>query len=204
MTDLEKALTDIRAVRSQLARGLEFRGYGPAAFAATAALAAIAALVQALWLDDPMTRPVAYLGLWGGTAALSILLIAAEVVTRARRLHGGLADEMVQAAAEQLLPALAAGFLVTAVIARYSWDSLWMLPGLWQVIISLGAFASRRLLPAVFSLVGIWYLGCGLACLAFAQGPLALSPWAMAVPFGVGQLLAAGLILSTRGRHGRP
>ena len=160
MTDLEKALTDIRAVRSQLARGLEFRGYGPAAFAATAALAAIAGLVQGLWLDDPTARPVAYLGLWGGTAALSILLIAAEVVTRARRIHGGLADEMVQAAAEQLL-------------------------------------------PAVFNLVGIWYLGCGLACLAFAQGPLALSPWAMAVPFGVGQLLAAGLILWTRGRDGR-
>ena len=34
MLDLDRALTDIRAMRSQIARGTEFRGYGPAAFAA--------------------------------------------------------------------------------------------------------------------------------------------------------------------------
>ena len=198
MTELEKALTDIRAMRSQLARGLEFRGYGAATFAATGVLALVAALVQGLWIEAPRVQPVAYLGLWGATAIASILLIGAEVVTRSRRIHGGLADEMVQAAAEQLLPAIVAGALVTAVFVLYVPGNLWMLPGLWQILISLGAFASRRLLPMAFNLVGIWYLGTGLTCLAFANGEHALSPWAMGVPFGVGQLIAAGLILWTR------
>ncbi|MGF1625827.1 MAG: hypothetical protein ACFCVH_13170 [Alphaproteobacteria bacterium] len=201
MTELERALTDIRAMRSQLARGLEFRGYGAATFAATGVLAMLAAVAQALWVASPLVEPVAYLGLWGATAVASILLIGAEVVTRSRRIHGGLADEMVQAAAEQLLPALVTGALVTVVFLFYMPGNLWMLPGLWQIVIALGAFASRRLLPAAFNLVGIWYLGAGLACLAFAKGGLALSPWAMGVPFGVGQLLAAGLILWTRSRH---
>ena len=39
MRDLDKALADITAIRSQMARGAEFRGYGPATVAATAALA---------------------------------------------------------------------------------------------------------------------------------------------------------------------
>ena len=39
MRDLDKALADITAIRSQMARGAEFRGYGPMTVAATGALA---------------------------------------------------------------------------------------------------------------------------------------------------------------------
>jgi hypothetical protein len=42
--------------------------------------------------------------------------------------------------------------------------------------------------------VGVWYLACGLACLAFANGEHALSPWAMALPFGLGQLMMAAIL----------
>ena len=42
--------------------------------------------------------------------------------------------------------------------------------------------------------VGVWYLAMGLASLAFANGERAFSPWAMALPFGVGQLLMAGIL----------
>jgi hypothetical protein len=48
--------------------------------------------------------------------------------------------------------------------------------------------------------VPVWYLACGLGCLAFAGGEAAFSPWAMGLPFGVGQLLAAALIFYVRGR----
>jgi len=37
----------------------------------------------------------------------------------------------------------------------------------------------------------VFYLATGTLCLALAQGEHALSPWAMGLPFGVGQLLAA-------------
>ena len=53
MRDLDKALADIFAIRSQIAAGTAFRGYGPAAVAATGGLALATALLQFWWLDDP-------------------------------------------------------------------------------------------------------------------------------------------------------
>jgi hypothetical protein len=194
MHDLDKALTDIQAVRSQIARGTEFRGYGPVAFGVTGAFALIAAVLQALLIPDPILHMRGYLALWMGTAILATLIIGADVLTRSHRIHRGLANEMVQAATEQLLPALVAGALLTFVLARFAPQSLWMLPGLWQIILSLGIFASCRLLPAPFVAAGIWYLAAGLACLALSNETNALSPWMMGLPFCVGQLLAALLI----------
>jgi len=52
MEELDRALADITAIRSQLARGTEFRGYGPMTVAATGILAVAAAGIQALWLPD--------------------------------------------------------------------------------------------------------------------------------------------------------
>lgn len=194
MHDLDRALSDIKALRTQLARGVEFRGYGPAAFAATGLAAIGAALAQAQWITSPATNLTAYLSLWVATAALSALIIATDVIMRSRRAHSGLADEMIQSAAEQLLPAIVAGALLTFVITRFAPESAWMLPGLWQIVLSLGVFASCRSLPPPLIAVGVWYLASGLGCIALANGTLAFSPWAMGAPFGIGQLLTAALI----------
>ena len=72
-----------------------------------------------------------------------------------------------------------------------------MLPGLWQVVYSLGIFASCRLLPRATFWVAVFYLGTGLAVLTLGHGDAALSPWAMGLPFGVGQLLAAAVLYRT-------
>jgi hypothetical protein len=194
MRDLQKALTDIKAMRSQIARGTEFRGYGPAAFAATGVVALVAAFIQSRWIGDPATDIVSYLGLWIAAATLSVVIIGIDVVTRSRRVHSGLADEMIQSAVEQLLPAMVTGALLTFVIFQFAPQSLWMLPGLWQIVLSLGVFASCRLLPAPLIAVGFWYLATGLVCLALANESYALSPWAMGLPFGLGQFLSAVLI----------
>ena len=42
MKDLERALADITAIRSQMARGTQFRGYGPVTVATTGLLALLA------------------------------------------------------------------------------------------------------------------------------------------------------------------
>jgi len=72
-------------------------------------------------------------------------------------------------------------------------------PGLWQVIFSLGFLASCRSLPRPMYAVGVWYLAAGLTCLALAGGAHSLSPWAMAVPFGIGQLLMAAILYQCTG-----
>jgi hypothetical protein len=194
MNDLNKALSDISSIRRQMAHSTEFRGYGPATLASTGVLAVAAAGAQARWLPDPANHVPEYLSIWIGTAAMSAALIGAQMYTRTRRIHSGMADEMIRMAVEQFLPSVGAGALITLVLVRDVPVALWMLPGIWQVIFSLGVFSSCRFLPRPVAAAGAWYLLSGLACIALADSR-ALSPWAMGIPYGAGQLLVAGILL---------
>jgi ABC-type cobalamin transport system permease subunit len=140
-----------------------------------------------------------YLILWLGTAVLSASLIGAETYFRTRRIHSGMADEMIRTAVEQFLPSAIAGALISPVLLHYAPGSLWILPGIWQVIFSLGVFSSCRFLPRPVVAVGAFYLMTGLTCIALGDNR-ALSPWAMGIPFGVGQLLVAAVVLSPNQR----
>lgn len=194
LTDLHKALGEISSMRRQVARATEFRGYGPATLAGTALFAIVAAAAQVRWVPDPANHFASYLGIWILTAVASAGLIWMQMQTRSRRIHSGLADEMIRMAVEQFLPSAVAGALITVVLARYVPQALWMLPGLWQIVYSLGVFSSCRFLPRPMLAAGAWYLLTGLACLALGESR-ALSPWAMGVPYAVGQLLVAGILL---------
>lgn len=194
MTDLYRALAEIDAIRGQMARGTEFRGYGPATLAATGVLALAAAIVQSRVLKSPGHDVSAFVAIWVATAAIAVIIIGVETITRTRRVHSDLATQMMHSAVEQFLPALLAGFLLTVVILRSAPQNAWMLPGLWQVMFSLGVFSSCRFLPRQMFAVGVWYLAAGLVCLALGNAGSPLSPWAMGVPFGIGQLLVAAIL----------
>jgi hypothetical protein len=194
MNDLYKALGDISSIRRQMASTTEFRGYGPATLATTGLFAILAAAAQALWFPDPTHHVSAYLGVWVSTAVLSAALTGVQMYNRARRIHSGLSNEMLRMAVEQFLPSAAAGLLVTIVLLRYAPFATWMLPGIWQVIFSLGIFSSCRFLPRPMIAAGAWYLLTGLSCLAMG-GNRALSPWTMGIAYGAGQLLVAAILL---------
>jgi hypothetical protein len=195
MKELQQALSEIQSIRSQVARGTEFRGYGPASIAVSGVLALLVAAVQAEWtVKHRRIDLVMWIGVWAGTAAVSLLLTGVETFARARRVHVGFAREMVQAAVEQFLPAVMVGFLLTVVLVRTAAQEGWMLPGLWELIFSLGVFASCRFLPRQMFAVGVWYLAAGLMCLVVGSVTRTLSPWMMGIPFGVGQLLVAGVL----------
>jgi hypothetical protein len=193
MSDLHSALSDISTIRKQMARSTQFRGYGPATLAGTGLFALLAAAAQAFWLPDPTNHLPAYLCLWIGTAVLSSVVAAVQIYTRTRRLHSGLSDEMIRTAVEQFLPAVGAGVLITGVLVWFAPSVLWMLPGLWQVIYSLGVFSSCRFLPRPIIAAGAWYLFSGLVCLALGDFR-ALAPWTMGFAFGAGQLLVAAIL----------
>jgi hypothetical protein len=194
MPTLRDALADINAIRAQIARATEFRGYGPASVAATGVLALLVATVQAHWYKSSGQDLGTFLVIWIATAVVCLILTGVETVTRARRVHPDLASEMIYHAAEQFVPALVAGFLLTLVFMGFVQGSRWMLPGLWQIVFSLGVFASRRFLPWQMFLAGAWYLATGLVCIAIASAHGIASPWAMGVPFGIGQLLVAAVL----------
>lgn len=194
MTDLDKALADILAIRHQLAAGTAFQGYGPTAVAGTALVALITALLQFLWLDDPTAHPLTFLFGWTAAALLSAALIFVEMRARSLRHHSGLADAMVQQAAEQFLPAGIAGLLLAVMLWKFAPETLWLLPGLWQVLVSLGIFASARSLPRSVALVGAWYFIAGFTVLILGSVHHTLSPWTMGMPFVIGQSLMAALL----------
>jgi hypothetical protein len=177
-----------------VARGTQFRGYGPASVASSGVLALAVASAQAFWAKDLGRDVTSFLAVWVATAAVSVVLSTLETIVRARRVHSGFASEMLQSALEQFLPATIVGLLLTGVLLLAAPTDLWMLPGLWELIFSLGVFASCRFLPRQMFGVGVWYLVCGLTCLMIEGGPRVLSPWEMGIPFGVGQLLVAAVL----------
>jgi len=153
---------------------------------------------QALWLPQSATNMRLFIAIWAATAVLSVTVITFETVHHSRRAHGGLATAMLQSALEGFLPAVVAGGLVTISLLELAPEDLWMLPGLWHIFFALGVFPSCRFLPRSTFIVGVWYLGCGLVCLCMAAPTHANSPWAMGVPYGVGHLLVAGIVLQRR------
>ena len=191
MQDLHQAMSEIHSIRVQVARGTEFRGYGPASIAFSGVLALAVAAAQSLWMIDHEHDFARYLAVWMCTAAVAVALTGIQTLVRARRVHSGFAREMIGSAAEQFVPAVVVGILLTAVLMRTAPQDTWMLPGLWQLMFSLGVFASCRFLPRQMFIVGVWYLAAGLYCLASGGPDRPLSPWAMGIPFGIGQLLVA-------------
>ena len=178
MGELHRALGDIQSIRRQVAGATEFRGYGPAALAGTGMLAV---------MGD------AYLTVWVATAAGCVVLAGVTMWTRSRRLHSGLSDVMIGMAVQQFAPVLVAGSLVTFVLARCATAAVWILPGLWMVLFSLGIFASCRFLPRLIATAGGWYLLTGLLTLGLGDAR-ALSPWTMGFAFFAGQTWIAGVL----------
>jgi hypothetical protein len=194
MKDLERALSEIHSIRHQVARGTQFRGYGPASIAFSGLLALTVAWGQGEWGGRVGHDLTANLIVWVCVAAISVAVSGLETFARARRVHVDLAEEMLHSAVEQFLPALVIGVLLTVVLIRVAPGDCWLLPGLWALVFSLGVFASCRFLPKQMFAVGVWYLAAGLCSVVAASGPKVFLPWTMGIPFGVGQLLVAAVL----------
>jgi len=195
--ELRDALTQITEIRLQLARTEVFRGYRAMPVAFSGGVAVLAATIQTATISDPVAEVGPYLGLWIGAAVVSALAAGLEMMIRARNAASTMTRELTWLALEQFCPCLIGGALVTVVLLRAAPESLWMLPGLWQIFYSLGIFASCRLLPRPTFWVAVFYLGTGLSVLAVPHGETALSPWAMGIPFALGQWLAAAVLYRT-------
>lgn len=192
--ELHEAMAQISEIRLRMAEAETFRGYRSATVAFTGMVAFVAGALQLVTVPEPSVQFERYLTLWVGAAVLAGAVAGAEMLVRCRRAGDRLTGSVTRLALEQFSPCLVAGGMLTAVIAVHAPEAGWMLPGLWQILFALGIFASCRLLPRPTAWAGAFYLVGGVTCLIVARGPAAFSPWAMALPFGVGQWLTAAIL----------
>ena len=195
--DLREALDSIAVIRRRMAESEVFRGYRALPVALSAIFALLAGFVQPTILPRPEQRVAGYVALWSVVAMLSIGAAGLAMYIRDQMVGASVTRPVTWLAVGQFVPCLVAAAAVTVAVVRVAPESAWLLPGLWQVFFSQGVFASCRLLPRPAFAVGVFYLAAGIATLLLARGSFALSPWAMALPFGVGQLLAAAVLYWT-------
>jgi hypothetical protein len=199
LMELREALTQISEIRQSMARSEVFRGYRSVTTAFSALVAVAASAVQAFWFPHN-ERQALYI--WLAAAALSLIVVGAEMTVRYRRSQSPLQREITLLAVEQFAPCLVAGALMTYAMSDWAGNSSSMLPGLWGIVFSLGVFASRRVLPRGAFIVGAYYLLAGVLCIVM-RGRVGF-PIEMAATFGGGQLLAAGVLYwMLERKHGR-
>jgi hypothetical protein len=203
--ELREALSHIAEIRARAAATQQFRGYRAAPVAASGVLALLAAAAQPLVVPNPAADLTGYLALWLTAAVLGAAAAGVRIAVRDWYDGRTLDRELTWLAVGQFVPCLVAGGLVTLAVARHAADVGWMLPGLWQILFALGVFASCRLLPKATGWVGLFYLVTGTLNLAAFQGDRAFAPWAMGLPFGLGQLATAAILYWNLERdHDRP
>jgi len=87
-----------------------------------------------------------------------------------------------------------AGALVPGAFLRAGSSLTALLPGLWAVFFGVGIFAARPYIPRASGWVALYYWTAGLVLLWFTPMMTVPSTWTVGGTFGVGQLLAAGVL----------
>jgi hypothetical protein len=196
MNDIERALSDIDHIRSQLAASKRFEGFTPPIIALTGVLAILMAVYFSADLNTTFSITY-YFVLWILVAIISGLLIATDAILRARKAHQQLADRMLLTALRQFAPAGLVGAAFGLFVLFQAQDSAWLLPGLWQMLVALGIYAALPNLPPRMIWPAAFYFVAGVISLMVSQAG-SLSPWAMGLPFGLGQLFVAGILFDAR------
>ncbi len=148
-----------------MARGEIFRGYRAATTAFSGMVAIAVGVVQFLVMPNPAAEPVWYVMLWVSAAMICLAMVGFEMIVRTKKSQSPVQKQLTMMAVEQFVPAVVAGALLTKrvyVFCDFLPGQIWMLPGLWMILFSLGVFASARLLPRATFVVGGYYLIAGV------------------------------------------
>ncbi len=184
----EHASENLRYIRRAIERSASFTavpGWGGAAMGLTALFAAPLAAAQ------PTSR--GWLAVWLADAVAAFAIGALAMTRKAARAGQPLASQPARRFALALLPAFAAGAVLTAaLVAAGRFD---LLPGVWLLLYGAGVTSGgAHSVPAIPAL-GVAFMGLGVAAFAFPGWHDAL----LALGFG-GLHLAFGIYIGRR--HG--
>ena len=197
--DLSRALADIAEIQAQMAKGEIYRGYRPLPIAASGLIGLAAA-----WMQRPELGagdPVGFTFYWIGVAVFAGFVGASEIIFNYAVHEGDAARRQTRRVVGQFLPSALAGAIVTACFLRLSTSFVPLLPGLWAICFGLGTFASRPYLPRGAMFVACFYYAAGV-WLLWSAPETALSGWWVGGTFGIGQLIAAGVLYADQRSSG--
>lgn len=197
---LREALSDIADIRALLDRNQSFRGFRSVAIGISALFVLAGSLVQLQF--DVVRNPGAYLDIWLFVALGSLMVTAIEMIVRGRISNDLGVWKMHGKVSLALAPSFLVGALVTAVLVLESKHSLvilsrrniWLLPGVWAMIYSLGLFSCCNLLHRTTRLAAIYFLVSGGLYLFLNWNVREVEAWHMIAIFGLGQFLLAGIL----------
>ena len=175
-----------------MAKGEVYRGYRSLPVAISGALGLVAA-----WLQPPtvgVSDPMGFVVYWTVIAGAAVLVGSIEILYNYVVHESASGRRQTRRVVGQFLPSLLAGAAMTVCLTHVSPTLVPLLPGLWAICFGIGVFASRPYLPRASGWVALFYYAAGFTLLWIAQSPAPLSRWWVGGTFGVGQLLAAGVL----------
>ena len=179
------AIDELRFIRQTMERAAAFTavpGWG-------GVLMGVTALATAGISGAPRNDP-RWLGLWLGDAVLAVLIALPAMARKARATGSPLAAAPARRFALAYLPALAAGAVLTAVLARHGLFT--ELPGCWLLLygaaLTTGGVFSVRVVP----IMGVMFMALGAAAFVApaAWGHLFLAAGFGGLHIGFGLLIA--------------
>lgn len=193
MSDLRKATADLSEIKLRLTQSQQLSVFVPLPLCVVGIIAFVCGGAQSQ-IPALLETSTVYFGFWIAIALFGVFIISVSAYHRSRQQDLNLQKEQLTSAAEAFLPTGFAGATIGWVLYSHAPEALWILPGLWSTLLSLAVFAARPRLPNSAVFVAIWYLFAGVTVLILSAESQSFSPWFMALPFGVGQIMMAAVV----------
>ncbi len=139
--------------------------------------------------------------IWGAVLIAGSTAIGIETIGRCRRQHDGLSQAMLFGAMRVVLPVALTGLILGIAVLSYAPAAAWLLPGTWQMLIGVAAFASYSSMPRSIFWPALWLIGTGALVTLLAGHSGAVSPVAAGGPVAVGHLWIAWLLRREAGHR---
>ena len=189
ISHIHEALGAVQQLRQNLLEKQRFKGFsGPVRI-----VSGVMALAAATVMTHPIypTRGRYYILGWATVFLIAFVLNVGAMI------YWYLHDRKVQRDITLLkptldvIPPLFVGALLTLVLFFHK--DFQYLYGIWMCMFGLTNLASRYVLPPLISVVGLFYIVAGLACLV-STDHMFPNPWPMGIVFFIGET-AGGMIL---------
>jgi hypothetical protein len=192
--EVRQALADLAEVRGRLATVQRFDGYSGSAAIASGVVAIVAGFVQAFVAPQPhgAADVRAYLTIWLICLGFALAINYGAILAWRARNSGPQAAVQFRTVGMSILPAIAAGGVITLALVVRGLDDL--LPGMWCATYALGLFASRSLVPRDVVFVAVAF-GALATALFLTPGIHPLAWWIMPLAFGSGQIAIGTMVL---------